>query len=1025
MPRPLLFPGGFLITAAGDALAFPDAELAALVGAWRATRVGRYLVRYDATWRASHAAGDGAEVLLLGTAMDLDAPDAGAQEIADGLAAAAGAGDAAFFERLDALVGAHLVVVRRGDTHHVVQDATGMVALVYDLGGPLLAASHPALIADLRGYEISDLGRYWVSRDPTPEAQRYKLWNGPWHLPGVSTAFERVRALTPNTWLDLETRTVERFWPREPLGILAMDGVVEQVAGHLAAAAAWVAREFPGQITASLSGGMDSRLALAATREVSSQLRYHTYHQGQHPVYRNDLWVAQTLAERLGLEHRAWRLTNYAPTGARAEGWDRTHRGVHGNGALAFRYLDEDPASQVHLRSNVLETVRGFYTKNPAIRPNVFDALKLSRLFRSSTAEVFAPQLEEFVAVTGFEREAMADLHYSDLFYWEHRLGRWHADVVRSQKVAHDTFVLWNSRRILSLLLARPLEDRFKGKAIHLLIDRLWPEVLDVPIFSGARFTFPADDLDVGPPAFAWERIAPEARRALARALDPGVDDDAEAATHLLAARAPEPTAELFALPGVVEAALAEWLPCDPVAADRVYAARVTEPPERRPATVAGRVRRIDALRGRPAGPPLRTALAAALRAAGGRPPAFADRPSLRPYLEHPTSGLLARELAPHQQAVLAALPASGGVGTSGVVEMPAGSGLVRMVARWALEEVVAQGGAVLWVAEERALIEQAALALMGSAGVLHGRRPAIRLRLAGGGYGPERGGLDSGRADVTLALPAALAGDPAGLDALAARGDVVVLVDQAQRTSIGGLPEALRARVGLVPTLPGTSAADRDAARAAFDAPLATAELGELVAAGVLAAVRVHRVETGVEGDAGLGPEALSERDERGMAPRVAARLAGDEARDGRIVDAWASVRRDGRRGSTLAIAVDDRHARALADRFTAAGFEGTWISTAQPDRLRTLDKFRNGGFDVLVTADPVPEGVELPGAGTVLLCRPVASEGALAALCAPAFRGPAVDGTEVADVVVFEDRWEQESGWVDAARSLTPAGT
>ena len=61
--------------------------------------------------------------------------------------------------------------------------------------------------------------------------------------------------------------------------------------------------------------------------------------------------------------------------------------GMRGGLVLAHAYLSLFPDGNLHVRSNVLETVRGFYLKNRANRPDRFNADKLSRLFRGVTAE--------------------------------------------------------------------------------------------------------------------------------------------------------------------------------------------------------------------------------------------------------------------------------------------------------------------------------------------------------------------------------------------------------------------------------------------------------------------------------------------------------------------------------------------------------------------------------------------------------------------------------------------------------------
>jgi hypothetical protein len=82
----------------------------------------------------------------------------------------------------------------------------------------------------------------------------------------------------------------------------------------------------------------------------------------------------------------------------------------------------------------------------------------------------------------------MQGYHYTDLFYWEHRLGTWLSGLLRGARADHQTFSLYNCRTVLETLIARPLDERNAANVMFALIRELWPELLSVPIFSGAKY---------------------------------------------------------------------------------------------------------------------------------------------------------------------------------------------------------------------------------------------------------------------------------------------------------------------------------------------------------------------------------------------------------------------------------------------------------------------------------------------------------------------------------------------------------
>jgi hypothetical protein len=121
------------------------------------------------------------------------------------------------------------------------------------------------------------------------------------------------------------------------------------------------------------------------------------------------------------------------------------------------------------LRSDLLAIVRGAHLADPANLLDVVDPGRMARLLDPPAPEAC---MEEFCAVTGFGTEAEQDLHWTELLCWE--LGR------RSGPEPY------NCRAVLELLLARPLVERVGGTLLYALIDRLWPDLLDIPILTPA-----------------------------------------------------------------------------------------------------------------------------------------------------------------------------------------------------------------------------------------------------------------------------------------------------------------------------------------------------------------------------------------------------------------------------------------------------------------------------------------------------------------------------------------------------------
>jgi hypothetical protein len=472
------FRGGFLIARAQRDLlrALPDGERT--FGPWCERRAGSYSVHFDPMFPCHQTTIGDAGVLCLGYICDVVAPETPERTV-ECLAEAWSVSQDVLADWLEQCGGSFVLVAYRGDGVEVFLDATGSIGVCYaEAEGEVVAASHPNLLAELFQFRQSALAGFWLNH---PAADR-----GGSYFPGVRTAFDEVRLLTPNTALSLPSGAVIRFYPRAELCERPLDEVVAAVVPMLHRQVAWIADR--AALAVSLSGGLDTRVTLSAMRSVIPQCLCFTYSGGGNQVLTTDMEVATRLAKGFGLRHLPITIDSEPPPQWFLDVWQRTHGDSQRDTHLVYAYCSELCGRYIHVRSNVMEVARGFYTKNRVNRQPQFDAYKLSRLFRNATADEFTPYFQEFIDVTGFTPAALMGYHYTDLFYWEHRLGAWLSGLLRAARLDHFTFTLYNCRAVLETLIARPLDERIAADAMFALIREMWPELLTVPIFSGAKY---------------------------------------------------------------------------------------------------------------------------------------------------------------------------------------------------------------------------------------------------------------------------------------------------------------------------------------------------------------------------------------------------------------------------------------------------------------------------------------------------------------------------------------------------------
>jgi Asparagine synthase len=399
----------------------------------------------------------------------------------EAIAAAVGAltrSEEQFLDVTDAWSGRYLVVFGTDTSRRVMTDASGMRSAFYSLDGRFVLASHARIVATATGAPrspISDEYRNCVRALPSRVVMP---------MPGRSTPWSGVVFLTPNQVLDVETRVLRRAFPRRPLPTRTTS-----------AAAALIAPRLQGQVSAlvntgrpvalSLTGGVDSRVSLAASRQVRDAITYFTYRRPGMAGTDADATTAGLIAKELQLRHRVLDVAAAADSSPLDAAIREATFLSHGRPIIA-EYRRTFTPDTIHIRSNVSGVAKCFYRSKPLgaavsesdsqIAPEL-----LAQLWAHSTpSRPLIDAFEDWMDATGFRD--VRGLDPLDVFYWEHRMACWHSSVVLESDFAFDTHVLFNSRSILELMLSAPARDRCRGALLRQVVSILWPELLRWPM---------------------------------------------------------------------------------------------------------------------------------------------------------------------------------------------------------------------------------------------------------------------------------------------------------------------------------------------------------------------------------------------------------------------------------------------------------------------------------------------------------------------------------------------------------------
>ncbi len=416
------------------------------------------------------SAPDGPWVLIAGTAIDVDTGEMQLANISRRLLTALRISEEALFDRLDMLSGRFVIVYCTAGSVRVLHDACGTRSVFHSADSEPIVASHHNLIANALTAAPSEIE---IAKLP------YKFG-----YPGRGTPAEGVFMLMPNCLLDLSTGKVRRYFPRGPVTKSSdIADVVQRVIADVSRQLCAVAEKYP-RVTTSLTAGRDSRFTLATARPFTESMEYFTYRRPGYPPDEMDASVAQRIAKQLKLSHHLIQVPRSLSDSEEFSDFDRFmelnsyYPHLREVAYLYWKRYSTEPT--LHLRSNLAEIGRAFYRKLGMRRPltSPTDMTKLFHGALSGKAPAEAAFADFFEAT---EFGSIYDYDPYDMFYWEHRMGTWHALVLIESDPAFETHIVFNARRILQAMLSLPLEERLKASVFSQVIQTCWPALSKFP----------------------------------------------------------------------------------------------------------------------------------------------------------------------------------------------------------------------------------------------------------------------------------------------------------------------------------------------------------------------------------------------------------------------------------------------------------------------------------------------------------------------------------------------------------------
>ncbi|WP_246521275.1 hypothetical protein [Ornithinibacillus massiliensis] len=471
----LLFKRGFLLTDSLH-LEFKDELTQNTVGKWKLYNIGKFRLYYDGCLPMSVVENNRYKVALLGLVLNPFDEVNDIHLIAKKLLSKMKKGEEEFLDYLDELSGRFVIITQTPYKTEVYNDACGTRTVYYNTKGiGTTISSHSSIIADLFGYKKSKIASDILTS---------KDFIGRKYLPGLMSPYDEIKPLSPNTKYHIEKRSVIRIFPRDPLPEnVDTEELVSDLTSIMRKQASLLCENH--KISISLTAGLDSRLTYSTYNSIDGDINYFTHMNiNSTSAYKEDIRIGSELAK---LKNVPYTIYEYPSNNNRDEisdfkvVWEKNLGFNRGSMLLYKMYADKFPENRVHVRSNIAEIARVFY-KN---RTETLNPKKLARLYTRSTIGQdphVISSFQDFINTAKFRKDNFFNFEYQDLFYWEHRMPMWHSWIVNESDVAYETFVPYNNRVLLKMMLSAPFEIRGSGELFVRMINEMWPETLQFPV---------------------------------------------------------------------------------------------------------------------------------------------------------------------------------------------------------------------------------------------------------------------------------------------------------------------------------------------------------------------------------------------------------------------------------------------------------------------------------------------------------------------------------------------------------------
>ncbi len=372
------------------------------------------------------------------------------------------------------LAGRFILVYYSREGFFIIPDASTSIIVAYTtIENELYVSSNPKIIADVCGFDESTFSKGIKKSAAESHPLPYDL-----------TMYDNIKVVIPNHFLNVKGRTAIRYYPLSKNDDMTTTEVAELSSKIIRNTIKGYHRKH--KLSLPITAGVDSRTILSASKDLISQIPTYTFFHDNFNDRTADILIPVEMSAKFKFKHFVFK--DMELPRELVEFYIEKVGGnlVKSEVRNAWTYFNSEIKEHAMLNGGISPLAKSGFGKN------LPEFLSTPTYLVTKTHNYSKDNYQEVKRWVGdvSKHSHLSNISKYDLFFWEHRVGKWTTNSYMNADILVDLLNPFNCRELIEAWLRVPRRNRMNGVIHKQVIKINWPELLEYPINPDAKYDF-------------------------------------------------------------------------------------------------------------------------------------------------------------------------------------------------------------------------------------------------------------------------------------------------------------------------------------------------------------------------------------------------------------------------------------------------------------------------------------------------------------------------------------------------------